>query len=192
MPNWCSCDLEIMGPAAAIQKIRDLCPVTQNEDADAPGTIPICNLFPTPEELTNIHVGSTKLPDGTQLTNWRETPDGPVAVDSEALQSKYGFSNWYDWNIANWGTKWSFSLHEGPVDDPALYPDPDQGYLTGTFESAWSPPLSFFEKVSADFPECTFTLRYFECGMGFQGLVIFEAGETTEEYSSDYRGSRGG
>lgn len=192
MPNWCSCDLEIMGPVATIQKIRDLCPVNSPDDQSEPGTIPICNLFPTPSELNDICTGSVTLPDGTRLTSWRDTPDGPVAVDTDALQTKYGASNWYNWNIANYGTKWPFSLYEGPVDDPAFFPDPDQGYISGTFDSAWSPPLAFFKKISSLYPDLIISIRYFERGVGFQGLAQFKAGESILDYCSDYRGSRGG
>jgi hypothetical protein len=190
MPNWCSCDLEILGPQASIDKIRSICKAAH--DAEDPTALDLCNLFPCPPELNNVRSGGTTSKDGVYLTNWYDTPDGPVPVDEESLRARFGASNWYDWCLSNWGTKWDFSLSEGPVDDPALFPGPDDAYLSGTFDTAWAPPIAFLEKVAADFPECSFALRYFECGMAFQGLVIFKDGSESVNYEGKYFGSRGG
>ena len=48
---------------------------------------------------------------------------------------KYGFSSWYDWSVANWGTKWN--AYETEFDEEYLY-----------FKTAWDTPLPIFEKLA--------------------------------------------
>ncbi len=60
---------------------------------------------------------------------------------------EYGHANWYDWNIANWGTKWNA----------------DNTMINGKeidFETAWDPPLAFVEALSKKYPEATFHLDF--------------------------------
>lgn len=49
--------------------------------------------------------------------------------------------NWYDWNIANWGTKWDAS-------DVVLNQSTDS--LSFSFSTPWSPPLPVIEELIKD------------------------------------------
>ena len=60
------------------------------------------------------------------------------------------------------------------------------------FDTAWSPPKPIIERVSEHFPELTFDLRYFECGMGFNGQLVCERGEVLGDEVGPYFGMRGG
>ena len=69
--------------------------------------------------------------------------------------------NWYDWNTANWGTKWD-------VSDIDCTPVDDDGVITVSFDTAWSPPIAFFEHLlSLDFMVEAY---YYEPGIGFCGI----------------------
>ena len=57
---------------------------------------------------------------------------------------KYGAADWYDWSIANWGTKWEVSDTELSEEAESLY---------YRIETAWSCPLPAFEKLSEQYPD---------------------------------------
>jgi len=66
---------------------------------------------------------------------------------------------WYGWNIANWGTKWDVDAIDCVI----------EGNTTKVaFDTAWSPPIAFYEHlVELGF---TVTAYYYEPGMGFCGI----------------------
>ena len=78
---------------------------------------------------------------------------------NDAMVAKYGYSSWYDFNIANWGTKWDFALEN--------LERHEDGSVTAAFDSAWSPPISAYEKLL----ELGFELTayYYEPGMQYVG-----------------------
>ena len=57
---------------------------------------------------------------------------GPLGVDEEEMCKRKGIPNWYEWNIANWGTKWN-SCNTEIVDDT-------DNILSYRFETAWDWP----------------------------------------------------
>jgi len=62
-----------------------------------------------------------------------------------------GHTSWYDWSIANWGTKWNaYSFVPGEI----VEDDNEAGVFTYEFrfDTAWSPPTPVFE-VLAGRPE---------------------------------------
>jgi hypothetical protein len=74
----------------------------------------------------------------------------------------YGYKDWYDWNIANWGTKWDVYAD---TDSVKLT---DTGGITFTFDSAWSPPIGAYIKLQ----ELGFDVicYYFEPNMSYAGI----------------------
>ena len=80
--------------------------------------------------------------------------------------------NWYDWNCDNWGTKWDV--------DASLLNSSDNE-LNYSFDSAWSPPVEAFEKISKYFPSLTFFLEFEELGMGFAGNASITDGDCNIE-----------
>lgn len=84
----------------------------------------------------------------------------------------------YDWESQNWGCKWGATsvVH---LDDNG------DGDLEYNFDTAWSPPIAWLEKVSTDYPDLLFSLTYEEAGMGFRGSIAFEAGTVVEQIESD-------
>lgn len=90
----------------------------------------------------------------------------------------------YEWCIEHWGTKWG-------ICNPKLVSKRTR-QLKYTFDCAWSPCCPIVHKMSELFPKLKFKLRYFECGITFQGTFICENSEILEDTTSSYRGSRGG
>ena len=83
----------------------------------------------------------------------------------------------------NWGTKWNT---DGGYRD-------DQGTrIMLTFDTAWSPPIPIVDALSELYPKTKFSLRYYECGMGFKGRYAVKGGKVIAEEHGEYRGRRGG
>lgn len=95
--------------------------------------------------------------------------------DRKALIEKYGVDNWYNWNVANWGTKWDCDSSEQG------YETDNESYFVMNFDSAWSPPVNWLEKVIADYPKLNFKLSYSETGCWFAGVAYSENGLMFEE-----------
>lgn len=156
MPNWCSNHITVRGTnSAEIQRL-----------AKALGEGGLCNaVIPTPPELTDTMAGSYGDTDKQAALEARE----------QANLEKFGYKNWYDFQVANWGTKWDVDCSDVEIDDDGL------GF-SGGFESAWAPPIRIAEALVEQGFEVT--LYYYEPGMGFVGK--FEDGiDAYYEYSGE-------
>jgi hypothetical protein len=73
-------------------------------------------------------------------------------------------TSWYLWRLQNWGTKWDIGCKDGY----GLEPTRVDNELSITFDSAWSPPLGFYERLVV----LGFGVQasYFEPGMSFAGI----------------------
>ena len=73
-------------------------------------------------------------------------------------------TSWYLWRLQNWGTKWDIGCKDGY----GLEPTRVDNELSITFDSAWSPPLGFYERLVV----LGFDVQasYFEPGMSFAGI----------------------
>lgn len=159
MPNWCSNNLSIYGKQENMEKLMEVITISEGEYSL------LQKLYPTPEELC---IG-----------------DVSFAVDEQqqANLEKFGYKSWYDWNIANWGTKWAESdLHVGQ--EYTINHD-GTSVIAFNFESAWSPPIEAFDKICKDYPNLVFCLYYEETGMAFCGSNIWANGECQESYQAE-------
>jgi hypothetical protein len=166
MPNWCSNELTISGDKEAISRFV----AGVNKD-DSNNLLLIESYLPTPEDLTVTMSGSfgdDSSPEALEL-----------AAKQKSNIEKYGHKDWYDWNIANWGTKWS----DSDTDGGDIYNDGTT--VSYTFQSPWGPPEEAFRRISAIFPELTFVLSFSEEGMGFYGATSFFNGEVAAEAGGD-------
>jgi hypothetical protein len=118
----------------------------------------LSELLPCPQELTETVSGSMG-----------EDKRAEHEAQQAANVEKYGYANWYDFCVNEWGTKWDVGADGNPAQDIP-------GGLMLGFESAWSPPIGAYEKLT----EMGFTIRamYYEPGMAFAGIW--------EEGSDDY------
>ena len=141
MPNWCNNSVEIYhADPAMIERVR--------KGFNDGGLL--SELLPCPQELTETVSGSMG-----------EDKRAEHEAQQAANVEKYGYANWYDFCVNEWGTKWDVGADGNPAQDIP-------GGLMLGFESAWSPPIGAYEKLT----EMGFRIRamYYEPGMAFAGV----------------------
>jgi hypothetical protein len=95
---------------------------------------------------------------------------------NDELVAKYGYSNWYDFCVNRWGTKWDFG------GDGAADVDDNGECLTISFDSAWSPPCGIYEEL--DLEGLHIEACYYEGGMGYCGMWTSESGDDYYDISN--------
>ncbi|NDE15007.1 hypothetical protein EBZ80_08770 [bacterium] len=178
MPNWCSNRLTVFGTEHALTSFLS---AARTEESSFSFQV----FVPCPEELKETTSGHTTI-DGVSVTVWRNVsqPDGKMLQvritpeDLDRFKWQYGATNWYDWQIQNWGTKWDVEAH---VSSDAIA----DGEVSIDFETAWSPPKEFVLAVSNKFPALTFTLDYAEPGVGFGGRATYRDGDLVEAVEAE-------
>lgn len=153
MPNWCNNTVVVK--AANISKFAEWF---------GDGKALLSKIIPTPQKLVETVSGFHGDPEEQKK----------LEEQSAANRKEFGYSNWYDWNVANWGTKWDV---DAQIDD---YQSSDTEMIF-TFESAWGPPEAAMQKLSELFPEITIRHSYLEEGVGFVGVTEFENGEVIDK-----------
>ena len=141
MPNWCNNTVEIYhDDPAMIERVRTA--------FNGEGLLQ--EFIPVPEDL-KIVAGRTGDPD----------ENARIIATEELNRIKHGYSNWYDFCVNEWGTKWEIGADGNPAQDiPG-------GLLLG-FDSAWSPPTAAYEKLQA--MGFRITAMYCESGMAYAGI----------------------
>lgn len=150
MPNWCDNTITIKGKA---QKVNDIYQRLIKDDEEG-----LCSiLYPQPKEMFKGNLGQKEREDCAEK----------------------GIPNWYDWQSANWGTKWD------TCDGQWEYEDAGEGeaILTGSFQTAWAPPIGVYEHAQEAHPELYIYAMYYEPGCAFAGIWETDMGE--DHYSLD-------
>ena len=80
------------------------------------------------------------------------------------FQKQRNDDRWYDWNIANWDTKWDIA---GSVD----IEEQDSEVVEINFATAWSPPEAICSKLREMFPDLSFQWFFDEPGMEIAGYL---------------------
>ena len=141
MPNWCNNSVEIYhDDPAMIERVRTA--------FNGEGLLK--EFIPVPQALLDTVSGSTG-------EDKREAHEAQQKANVE----QYGYANWYDFCVNEWGTKWEIGADGNPAQDIP-------GGLMLGFDSAWSPPIAAYEKLL----EMGFRIRamYYEPGMAFAGV----------------------
>ena len=76
-------------------------------------------------------------------------------------------NGWYSWSSKHWGTKWD--CYEEHLDH-------DKTSTLYSFDTAWSPPFAWVEKVSRKFPHLKFNVTWAEEG-GEGGRFMLQGGD---------------
>lgn len=94
--------------------------------------------------------------------------DDWIALGKKYLNNvvEYGYTTWYDWRVANWGTKWNSSDAEWNESDSV------------TFKTAWSMPNQIFETLAAKFPDVSIDVEFADEDIGYNcGRAYYNDGE---------------
>ena len=149
MPTWCANSLKLIATTAESERklseiVQELARATAAGESAA-----IFNLIkPVPEALQIVSGWSGDAEE-------QATREATYKVNLDT----YGYANWYDYCIEEWGTKW---------DARDTTYDIDGNQVTIYFDTAWSPPLAIYhalENMGFDV-EAT----YVEQGMGYIGF----------------------
>lgn len=73
---------------------------------------------------------------------------------------QYGYIDWYNWRVSNWGTKWNACESCVTVTDENI---------DVCFETAWAPPEGIYRAICEAYPDLQLTARFIEEGMWFAG-----------------------
>lgn len=141
MPNWCSNVVEISHEDSAMMDR-----VVESKDGL------LQEFIPCPKSLLKTVAGHHS--DKRKQRRLERTERRNLL--------RYGFKNWYDWRLANWGTKWDIEaeIEEG------------DGYITLHFDSAWSPPLEAYDTLR----DMGFYIKAYYCEPGVSFAGIWEDG----------------
>jgi len=145
MPNWCGNTLTLTH--------EDTEMIVRAKRAFAEGEF-LNEFIPVPEDL-KIVAGSVSDPD----------EQARLTAQEQYNRAKFGYANWYDWCVNEWGTKWDVGDSQG------INSCTDHELIV-YFDSAWSPPIAAYEKLI----DLGFTVyaNYYESGCAYAG--IFEDG----------------
>lgn len=87
-------------------------------------------------------------------------------------RAKYGGNNWYDWSIANWGTKWN---SYGYGDPGSMAQDFDGSTIS--FQTAWSCASPVIAALAEKYPDLHFELKWADEDFGYNvGEKEYEGG----------------
>ena len=158
MPNWCYNTVRISGHGN--YKVEKLMEAVKGKKVEQDGKeyqspFSFNSIVPMPEDIRD-----TTSPTRISETNTQEQVD--------ALQEKYGVTNWYDWAIKNWGTKWDLNAFH---DDTQVNYHEDANEVTYRFDTAWSPPQLVHEALVEQYPAVNISWHYDEPDMEFSGYL---------------------
>ena len=148
MPNYCNNVVEIRGPVQVVKALVD-------------HRLDFMKIYPYPKDLDIVagRSGADDSPEQIQL----------VAAEESNLK-KYGYKNWYDWCVSEWGTKWNAGGSDNADMQIDWDEDGDDSIALFQFDTAWAPALGVLQKLRDDHPELSVECSYHEPGVGFMGV----------------------
>jgi hypothetical protein len=190
MPNHTANNFTVTGPVADVKRFL-------KQAAGSDKELSFDSLLPLPTVLkgstapvriqTQAEIDATwaewnKRKDEGKLEKWELEQGRPMGLGVtqetyETLMKEYGVSNWYDWSILNWGTKWDcYDVREWNI----AVADEE---MTATiyYETAWSPATQLWLTVSQQYPTLTFFHEFADEGGGFLGDETIHNGTVVEE-----------
>jgi hypothetical protein len=170
MPNWSYNKLSISGELSEMKSFYES---SIKPDVNGDLAFKFSNIFPMPEKIKNT-ISPSSSAKGRKWVNehlaairdkkisdvFGEESDS-VLIPCEnntdekcqALQKEFGADNWYDWNIMTYGTKWDVEVQSDSYHI-------SEETFNANFDTAWSPPALFLEKLQSKFPKLDIALTY--------------------------------
>lgn len=87
---------------------------------------------------------------------------------------EYGYRDWYDWRLDNWGCKWN-SYELNIIEDKGII----------SFETPWSPPKGIFQKLIELYPNMEMNLIFLDEGYLYAGELSYSKDSGLKEI--DYK-----
>jgi hypothetical protein len=195
MPNHTANNFTVTGPVADVKLFLQ-------QAAGSDKELSFNSLLPLPTVLRNVsspvriqpqeEINATwdewyKRKDEGKLEKWELEQGRPMGLGItqdtyDTLIKEYGVSNWYDWSVLNWGTKWDcYDVREWNI----AVADEE---MTATiyYETAWSPATQLWLTVSQQYPTLTFFHEFADEGGGFLGDETIHNGTVIEENEYDW------
>jgi hypothetical protein len=160
MPNWCDNTVEVVGSKEVLETI-----LAKAKDDESPFSFQ--KLVPQPEFLDETKRSGSDAGE----VEW---------MNALAGNTKFGYTDWYNWRLGNWGTKWDLSFDTTQVSKIVPTTDGKQFKFEIGYTTAWSPALTFWQNLSEQYPIRVKNL-YAEEGVGFLGRAFIENGELDDE-----------
>lgn len=179
MPNHCQNYLTVHGPEADIKRFLEATKVVDEETGRVRYAI-LKNIVPCPQELMDTMAGGY----GNDEHGNKKPEQIALEAKQEANIDKYGHKDWYDWCLANWGTKWGD--YDTDLTDEEHSVGNGNSTVSFSFDTAWGPAPEGIAKVSGKFPTLRFLCSYEESGMGFMGAFGASKGEIVEDVEGVY------
>jgi len=191
MPNWCYNTTNIYGLTDNVKAFEEA--IKDRGDGGF-----IRHLYPIPEVLANtpatfvdlenpVHPNWVNLvADGTWTQEYYDERAAEAIASAQVYKDNienYGYKDWYDWAISNWGTKWGDC--ELVVNDVYLN-DEYTSTLELEYETAWGPATDALNHISTMFPKLIFYTFYREEGMGFAGYHKVCNGKVMMDQSAEF------
>lgn len=187
MPNWCMNNLAVYGPeddVAAFKAVaggRTHCYKSWNSQGEwpvfdhirmlafydeapplgEPSDFSFHALDPVPQEVLKLPYDQKSASKIVEILN----------LDDKDVISGY------NWETTNWGVKWGCTEAELTHSESSC--------VLYSFQTAWGPPVEFFQTISKEWPTLCFELDWSEPGMAFEGKAVWVDGEMTENESWD-------
>jgi hypothetical protein len=194
MPNHISTNFRVTGPTAEVKRfIKDA--------AGKDSVLSLDSLLPMPsellmvsspvrimtqEEIDQIWVEWNKRKDEGKLSSFEmERPMGLGITQAkyDEFILKYGYADWYDWSIFNWGTKWNaYDVTEWSINECSEY----TASATIYYETAWSPATALWLNVSKEYPTLEFYHEFADEGGAFLGSETIVDGRFISEEELDW------
>ncbi len=185
MPNWCYNNTYIVGPGSERVRLVD-----QMEGDD--GDHRLANIWPMPSVLKDTRSPAIDSPDPDP--RWLLEVLAGTMTDAQLNElaserreqwqrgqtafNETGFTNWYDWAVTNWGTKWGDC-------DTNVDVDYNDHVSKVWYTTAWSPAEDLVRRISARYPDLWFLTSFDEESRAFAGCFVHKAGIVLFEKSVD-------
>ncbi len=190
MPNHTANNFTVTGPVADVKRFL-------KQAAGSDKELSFNSLLPLPTVLksvtapvriqTQAEIDATwaewnKRKDEGKLEKWELEQGRPMGLGVtqetyDTLMKEHGVSNWYDWSVLNWGTKWDcYDVREWNI----AVADEEMS-ATIYYETAWSPATQLWLTVSQQYPTLTFFHEFADEGGGFLGDETIHNGTVIEE-----------
>lgn len=179
MPNWVTNNVKINADETLLAKIREEVkgePYDNGEENE----FDFNQILPIPNELkgttspTRIvsqeeydkqeeRIAKGELSEGEKMFGVSRSITQEMHDD---FIKRFGYADWYGWQVNNWGTKWNASDVNWIDDD----------YVS--FNTAWSTPFDLLVALSKKYPQATFEVEYADEDFGYNvGQYVLQNGE---------------